>query len=183
MGRIIFVTGGTRSGKSRFAERLARKVGGDIGYVATAIAFDDEMKDRIAKHRQNRPPGWRTWETYKDVYKIYDQFEGQRGILIDCITIMVSNLLLDMEATDDGTMAWVDRAEACITDQVQALIKAAGTADVTTIMVSNEVGLGLVPDNRLGRVFRDIAGRVNQLIAAAADDVYFVVSGIPMKIK
>ncbi|HHU64127.1 MAG TPA: bifunctional adenosylcobinamide kinase/adenosylcobinamide-phosphate guanylyltransferase [Clostridiales bacterium] len=183
MGRIIFVTGGARSGKSRFAQQLAQRMGEHIGYVATAIAFDDEMKDRIAKHKKDRPQNWKTWERYKDVYKIYAGLDSQRGILIDCITVMVSNLLLDMQPTDDGTMAWVDRAEAYITGQVQALLKAAVEADVTTIMVSNEVGLGLVPDNRLGRLFRDIAGRVNQLIASASHDVYLVVSGIPVKIK
>jgi adenosylcobinamide kinase/adenosylcobinamide-phosphate guanylyltransferase len=170
---MILILGGARSGKSQFAEKMAT---GKVAYVATSEALDDEMRERIRKHQARRPKNWRTFEQPLDIDKLVpklaDEFDG---IIIDCATLYVTNIFLGQEtgpATEGDVLAAVER-----------LIKACSGARATVIIVSNEVGSGIVPENAMARQFRDIMGFANQRLAAAADEVYFTVAGIPMKIK
>jgi adenosylcobinamide kinase / adenosylcobinamide-phosphate guanylyltransferase len=180
---LIVVLGGARSGKSSYAERLARELGGeDVLYVATAEARDEEMRARIAKHRAARPAGWRTLEAPLKAAERIEEVEreaaGSRVVLLDCLTLLASNALL--AAGDDAPP---DRAEAAVRAEVDALLAAARRSAAAWILVSNEVGLGIVPAYPLGRVYRDALGRANQRCAAEASRVYFMVAGLPMPLK
>ena len=184
MGYSIFITGGARSGKSTYAENLAKESLKPVVYIATAIAFDDGMKDRIAKHQDQRPDNWETIEQYKDFGTLADHpsFKKADIVLFDCLTVMTTNNMLDFQVDyDTCTMDTVSEVEESIKCEVERLLDVC--KDKTLILVSNEVGLGLVPSFKLGSYFRDIAGRMNQLVASRADKVYFTVSGIPMKLK
>ena len=181
---LILVTGGARAGKSTFAERLARQFGGDrdVCFVATAEQGDDEMRARIAAHRAARPSWWRTIEAPRGVVAALDGLADPltvRVVLLDCLTLLVSNVLLAQPRPAETVEGVWPAVEA----EVDALIRFAGRTAVTTVVVSNEVGLGIVPDNRLARVYRDLLGRANQRLAAQAAFVYLVVSGIPFEIK
>lgn len=184
MGYIIFISGGARSGKSTYAEKLAIRSTKSVAYIATAIAFDDGMKDRIAKHQSQRPSTWGTIEQYRDFETLKDNPDFQKAevILFDCLTVMVTNNMLDFNVDyDTCSMEIINEIEEKIKNQVEALLKACENKVI--ILVSNEVGLGLVPPYKLGNYFRDIAGRMNQLVASQADEFYFTVSGVPMKLK
>jgi adenosylcobinamide kinase / adenosylcobinamide-phosphate guanylyltransferase len=166
MTDLIFVTGGARSGKSTFAlERAKEFAGDDVTFVATAERSDDEMTDRIARHQLERPNAWKTIEAPREVL-IADL--KSRVVLIDCLSLFVSNLLLD------------GLEEKLILVRVQKILD---SRTQTLIVVSNEVGMGLVPEYPLGRQFRDVLGRANQLVARAATQAFFLVSGIPMRLK
>ena len=173
MSRLILVLGGARAGKSAFALRLAEERLGDGKgcFIATAQALDNEMTERIARHREERSAKWITIE---EPYQLDDallQAAEFTVVLIDCLTLFVSNWLLRPENAREQTMQTI----------VERLI--ARVDSQTVICVSNEVGLGIVPDNPLARTFRDLLGRVNQQFAAAADEVYLVVAGLPLKLK
>lgn len=186
MGKIILVTGGARSGKSTFAEKKAASLGERILYIATAVPFDDEMKDRIRKHQAQRPATWDTAEAYKDMgIQIPKHYKNHHGILLDCVTVMVTNLMFDNPNInwDQCPMEVVNDVEANIKSQFDQLIRVSKKVDADIILVTNELGMGIVPENRLARIFRDIAGRINQQLAESADEVYLVVSGIPLQIK
>jgi len=186
MGKLILVTGGARSGKSTFAEKFAGNISDNVAYIATAIPFDDGMKDRIKKHRESRKKSWKTYEIYKDIYNIISDISKKSDvILLDCITILVANLMFDFEEIDyeKCSYAEVDKIESYIKDQINKLIIAIKNSKIKAILVTNELGMGIVPENRLSRIYRDIAGRINQQIAREADEVYFLVSGIEMKLK
>jgi len=185
---VIFVTGGARSGKSQLAEQLAREraesgtnvITGNAGvtYIATAQADDDEMRKRIAEHRRRRPESWQTIETTDDLTGSLVKALAAGGIvLVDCLTIYISNLL--MKPGIDGGAA----ADARVDAEIEKLVELCQSGNGRVILVSNEVGLGIVPENPLARSFRDLAGRANQRLAAVADEVYFCISGIPMKVK
>ncbi|OAT86769.1 bifunctional adenosylcobinamide kinase/adenosylcobinamide-phosphate guanylyltransferase [Desulfotomaculum copahuensis] len=175
---LILVLGGARSGKSGFAEELAGRAGPRVVYVATATVGDQEMARRVAHHRARRPAAWQTVEESfrpEEVVRVFSR--AADAVLVDCLTMWITNLLLhDPERP-------VEETEALILERVRALADAAGPAPARVILVSNEVGLGLVPDNPLGRNYRDIAGRVNQYLARRADQVYLVVAGLPVEIK
>lgn len=181
MGKIILVTGGARSGKSSFAETLALFSGQKVVYFATAEAFDAEMEERIKLHRIRRPAGWSTVEEPLAVVEKMVQYTGEgQVILLDCLTLWLSNLLL-AELNEQG-----EPQESCehkIARQVEHLIEVALGGQATLICVSNEVGWSLVPENKLGRLYRDMAGRANQTLARAAAEVYMVVAGYPLEIK
>lgn len=168
-GQVTLVLGGARSGKSRHAQALAEAGPGALVFVATAQAFDDEMRDRIARHRADRDARWRTLEA---PLALAEAIAGAAGpgttLLVDCLTLWASNLLL---ADED--------AERALAGLEAALAAAGGRV----ILVSNEVGWGIVPDNALARRFRDLAGLVNQRVAAVADKVDLVVAGLPLKLK
>lgn len=185
MSRLILVTGGARSGKSTFAEETAKQCGQNVLYVATSKPIDDEMIQRIAKHRERRPSEWETLEEYKDLdLAIAKHLDGKDAVLLDCITIMVTNLMLEKNYDWDSlTRDAVEQIESSIQHQIERLISLSKMSEATFILVTNEIGLGIVPATALSRDFRDIAGRMNQIIARAANEVYFCVSGIPMKIK
>lgn len=182
---LVLITGGARSGKSRFGESLLKDIDGKVLYIATAQAFDDEMKDRIKKHKEGRPENWITFEGYKNLQRDLQQYKGKvSGILLDCITIMITNLILEEDIDWDTATSWeIDLLEKMVQKEILGLVETVRSFDVPVVLITNELGLGIVPENKLARVFRDIAGRVNQFIAKEAEAVYFVVCGIPNKIK
>lgn len=185
MGKFILVTGGARSGKSTFAEEKAREFGNNVLYVATAKQIDDEMEQRIARHKARRPAEWETYEGYKNLdIALEGLMKGKCAVLLDCVTIMITNLMLD-ESFDWDSLSRerVEEIEDGILHQIERLVSVIKMNDVPFILVTNEVGLGVVPTSPMGRDFRDIAGRINQFLARTADEVYFCVSGLPMKIK
>lgn len=184
-GELIYITGGARSGKSSFAESLITEQGHRVLYIATAIPFDTEMQYRIKKHQSTRPSFWHTLEAYRGIGQTLNR-QGTKfhGILLDCVTVMITNLLMDAGCDEENlTEKELELVEAKIISEVDSAIDGIRVCSHVGVVVSNEVGMGLVPDNPLGRVFRDIAGRVNQYIAHQADRGYFMVSGIPMRIK
>ncbi|MFQ5559518.1 MAG: bifunctional adenosylcobinamide kinase/adenosylcobinamide-phosphate guanylyltransferase [Nitrospinota bacterium] len=170
-GRLIFVTGGTRSGKSDFALRLASSIEGKKVYIATAEALDHEMKERILLHRESRPEEFDTVEESKNLVNAFWKIEGHyEVVLLDCLTLWISNVF------ETFSLKQLVK-ESC------QIIEASQKSEMTVIVVSNELGMGIVPENQLAREFRDVAGKVNQLFAAAAHEAHFVVSGIPIKLK
>ena len=183
--KIVLVTGGARSGKSTFAETYIESISNKIGYVATAEPFDEGMKDRIKKHIEQRPGDWPTFECYEEVSPCIEEIaKGCDVVLLDCITVMVTNLMF--KNCPDWTMIQreeINEIEKKITKEIEMLIQHLIANNLSAVLVTNEVGAGIVPENRLARLFRDIAGRVNQQLAKQANEVYFVVSGIPMQIK
>lgn len=185
MGSIIFITGGARSGKSRFAEMLMAKHD-DVIYIATAVGFDDEMRDRIARHRAQRNPQWTTVECFRDFKNILPGMCADKGyMLLDCVTVMITNLMVADSGIDwdAAGMGLVEAVEKNIRAELTDIIQMAREFHGETVIVSNELGMGLVPPTPLGRHYRDIAGKMNQYIAAEADKVYFMVSGIPVVVK
>ncbi len=170
--KIVFITGGARSGKSQFALKLARKFPGPRAYLATAQALDKEMAERIRRHRKSRP---RTWHTLEEPLRVADALKKQGPlfglILLDCLTLWLSNTLM---------AGW---SEKKILQEADQFIKACQGAKCSLIIVSNEVGLGIVPEYPAARMFRDLSGLIHQKMARAADEVYFMVSGLPQKIK
>jgi adenosylcobinamide kinase/adenosylcobinamide-phosphate guanylyltransferase len=175
---MIFITGGARSGKSGFAEKLADESGRRVTYIATAAPGDGEMRSRIAAHRQRRPAGWNTVEAVSGLAGAVEEAlaDGERMVLIDCLTVYLSNLMLQQGLPSD-------RAQQTVDKETDRLVEVCQSGNGRVIMVSNEVGMGIVPGNALARAFRDAAGRANQKLAAAAEEVYICVSGIPLKVK
>ena len=173
MGRLIFITGATRSGKSRLAVEMAMNIScNKVAFLATCIPRDEEMKSRVLLHKKNRPACWRTIEAEEDMVKILRNLnKNYKAVIIDCLTLFVSNLLIRGE----GEKSIRKR----VVDVVEFIVK----APYTTIVVSGEVGGGIVPDNKLAREFRDLAGIANQIVAKKANEAYFVVAGLPLKIK
>jgi adenosylcobinamide kinase/adenosylcobinamide-phosphate guanylyltransferase len=167
-GRLTLVLGGARSGKSRYAESLIEKLPKPHVYVATAEARDAEMTDRIATHRARRGAGWQTVEAPHDLAAAIGKAPRGAALLIDCLTLWLSNRML---------------AEADMESEIEALDKTLAAYDGTIILVANEVGSGIVPDNALGRRFRDLQGILNQRIAARAGNVILMVAGLPLLVK
>lgn len=180
---LTLVTGGARSGKSRHAESLVANATGVL-YIATSQIFDEEMAARIQHHRDSRPPHWRTEECWQDLDAIITaDIPSNEAILLECITTLVTNVLF-AQGGDSDPDGWDYAAlEKRVQDEIERLIIACERCPASVILVTNEVGMGIVPENRLARHFRDIAGRVNQRLAQAADEVWLVVSGIGVKIK
>lgn len=180
MGQLILVLGGARSGKSALAQRLAQELGGErVLFVATAEAGDEEMAQRIARHRQSRPVGWRTAEAPRQVGEVVRVSLGNATVvLVDCLTLLVSNAILPLGIAPD-----LAQAEVAVQAEVDALLQVCQASAAAFIVVSNEVGLGLVPDTPLGRVYRDLLGQANQTLAAPAQAVYLLVAGLPVDIK
>ncbi len=183
MSRLTLILGGARSGKSRHAQEMAeREAGGrPVLFVATAQAGDDEMAARISKHQSDRPAHWRTVEEPLDVADFLRRESEAPVILIDCLTFFVTNHLLRAgDAAHCDADVW---DEAGVETAVADLLRAAQEAPARVLLVSNEVGMGMVPGTALGRVWRDVAGRANQAAAAAADEVVLLVAGIPLRVK
>ncbi|MFZ4856028.1 MAG: bifunctional adenosylcobinamide kinase/adenosylcobinamide-phosphate guanylyltransferase [Desulfuromonadaceae bacterium] len=177
MAHIVFITGGARSGKSSFAEKRALDFGDSLGYLATAQMLDDEMHERVRRHRERRGVEWHTIEEPINLSQALARCDGTyRAILVDCVTLWLSNLLFTYEESGGD-------CEERIHEDAKSLIITLQGMVTPVVLVSNEVGQGIVPDNRLARLFRDIAGVTNQALAAAADEVHAVFSGIPLKIK
>lgn len=183
-GRLIFITGGARSGKSAFAEKLARAHPGPVAYVATAVATDEEMARRIELHRRRRPDCWHTFECDQALgHTIEVAARDYELIVVDCLTVYLSRLLPHVpegQSADLRTQQLLESRLSAELDEVTAAVRAAGR-DV--IIVSNEVGFGLVPVYPAGRLFRDMVGRANQRLAAAATFAYLVVAGMPLRLN
>ena len=168
MTKSILITGGARSGKSTMAERMTLSLGPRAIYIATAQAWDDEMRERIAEHRARRGPQWQTVAEPLDLVGALRDSDGTEPRLVDCITLWLTNLIL-------AERDW--RAE------VEALTGLIGQQHAPVIFVTNEVGSGIVPDNALARSFRDAAGWTNQRLASTCDELWLCVSGHPLKVK
>lgn len=182
MGKIILVTGGSRSGKSTFAENLLKDKD-DVLYIATAIVTDKEMEKRVQKHKERRNPIWGTYEGYKGLDKVFME-DCHKYIMLECVGTMVTNLMFD-KTYDFDTISQKEISELSdnIKSEVEKMISAAKKKDKDLIIVTNEVGWSLVPEYRLGRIFSDILGNLNQLIANLSDEVYLVACGLPLKLK
>jgi len=180
---FTLILGGARSGKSRHAQTLAERAadGRPVLFVATAQAGDDEMAARIARHRSDRPAHWRTIEEPLDVAGVLRRERDAAVILIDCLTFFVTNHMLRAgDAAHCDADVWDEAgAGAAVSD----LLNAARQSPALVLLVSNEVGMGMVPGTALGRAWRDAAGRANQSAAAAADEVVFLVAGLPLRVK
>jgi len=176
--RLILITGGARSGKSTYAQRRAQELGGDhaVTVVATARASDEEMQRRIAAHRAARPERWETIEAQRDAASAL-RAAINSVVVLDCITLLASNALLD--SASDGESA----AQAAVLAEIDGIVGVRAEREGTLLVVSNEVGFGIVPDTQLGRWFRDALGLANQRLAAAADTVVCMISGVPMELK
>lgn len=180
---IILCSGGARSGKSEFAEQLALSLKGRKAYVATGQAFDDEMKDRIKKHQLRRGKEWITFEIPLHLHKNWEQIKNVSDvILIDCLTMFTSNHVFahgDINTQEDS-----NRIESIILEELRLLLQDINNSnDKTVIFVTNEIGLGIVPENKLARYFRDITGRVNREVASSANKMYLTISGVTIELK
>jgi adenosylcobinamide kinase / adenosylcobinamide-phosphate guanylyltransferase len=167
---LIFVTGGARSGKSTFALNLARDTQEPVTFIATAQAFDAEMTERITKHQLERPQAWMTIEAPTDVQTALEHVKS-RVVILDCLSLLVSNLMLE------------NFSEPEILERIQKALEIAAARGLKLIVVSNEVGSGIVPEYPLGRLFRDVLGRANQTVAAASSEAYLLVSGLSLRLK
>jgi adenosylcobinamide kinase/adenosylcobinamide-phosphate guanylyltransferase len=167
---MILIGGGSRSGKSSAALQMLRASGPRLGFIATAEAWDDEMRERIARHREERGPGITTWEESVAVaQRIRTQACDYDAILVDCLTLWLSNIMLAETFDVDA--------------ECRALVEAAASASTKIILVTNEVGCGIVPENALARKFRDAAGRLNQMAAERATEVHWMIFGVGLRIK
>ncbi|RWX78371.1 bifunctional adenosylcobinamide kinase/adenosylcobinamide-phosphate guanylyltransferase [Neorhizobium lilium] len=168
-GHVVLVLGGARSGKSAFSERLVAAKGLERHYLATGRAYDDEMVQRIARHVEDRGEGWTTHEVPLDLPQHLAQLDSPtHTVLVDCLTLWVTNLMMeerDVAAAGDALLAQLSICTSHV------------------VLVSNEVGLGIVPENRMAREFRDHAGRLHQRVAALADEAFFIAAGLPLKLK
>lgn len=181
--KTVLITGGARSGKSHFAQEMAAKSGKSVLFVATAQAGDDEMLRRIEAHRNARPAGWRTLEATAEVgRRVRREIEDSELVLVDCITLLLNNAIGEF-LSNDGNDIDEARAEEAATKEIDDLVRCIKACNADFVIVTNEVGLGLVPDNKLGRVYRDLLGKANQMLAGVADEVYFMVSGLRMRLK
>ena len=182
MKKITLILGGARSGKSRLALEMASQAK-TVLFVATASAGDEAMLHRITRHQSERPAHWRTLEAELHVGdKIDIAFQKEELVLIDCITLLVSNVLCQYSA-DQFAAQTEEMLEKQVTAEIEELQETLKNLPASFIIVSNEVGLDIVPDNRLGRLYRDFLGRANQMLARSADEVYFMVAGIPLRVK
>jgi len=178
MANLILVTGGARSGKSDYALQRAEALPGPRCFIATCPVVDPEMADRIARHREERAGAdWQTVEEQTNIAAVLREQHGSPVCLIDCLTLWVNNLMYHAEQAEKVL------ADSDLRQQCELLIQAAGEHSGTVICVTNEVGMGIVPDNPAGRLYRDLVGRCNRMVAAAATEVILVSCGIPLRLK
>lgn len=179
--QIILCTGGARSGKSEFAEKLALSRSGRRGYVATAQVFDEEMKDRVDKHKARRDAQWTNYEIPMDLLEKGPQVWAECDVvLVDCLTMYVTNrlLMVDVDSQED-----MNRVEEAILADMEAILQQIKGSACQVIFVTNEVGLSIVPENKLARFFRDVNGKANRLVASHAEKVYLTISGITIELR
>jgi len=175
----MLITGGARSGKSRLAQELAVKSGKAVLFVATAEAGDEEMKRRIEIHRKSRPPDWKTLEVTTHIGSYINKNIGRAGIVvIDDITLLVSNIFMQYDEKTDASLV-----EKAVAAEIKELLECIDRTDADFIIVTNEVGLGIIPADRISRLYRDTLGRANQMLAEHADEVDLMVAGIPLVVK
>ena len=174
----ILITGGARSGKSGFAERLMQSLTDQAVYVATGQAFDEEMQARIDLHKHQRMESGYAWETVEEPYDLpvlLERLSGGGAVLVDCLTLWLSNVLLAVEGFEDR--------QTLVEQEITRLEKSVSAFEGTLILVTNEVGDGIVPEYALGRLYRDLAGRMNALMARQSEQVFLVTAGIPIELK
>ncbi len=179
----ILILGGARSGKSYFAQKLAQELGKPVLFVATAVAGDEEMKQRIEEHQGARSAAWSTLEVTTHVGNQISQKIGEaQVVIVDCITLLVNNIFCQCI---DQTSGQIDASliEKKVTSEISELVECINHIDASFIMVTNEVGMGLVPANKMGRLYRDLLGKANQLLAQGVDEVYLMAAGLPVQIK
>ena len=177
--KSTLITGGARSGKSQFAQELALKSGGGVLFVATAEAGDEEMKKRIEAHRKARPSTWQTLEVTTHVgRRIALNIRQVQTVIIDCITLLINNIFQRHDESVESALI-----EEEVMAEINELVYCIEQSDARFIIVSNEVGLGLVPADKVSRLYRDLLGKVNQVLAQHADQVYLMVAGVPVAIK
>jgi len=177
--KSTLIIGGARSGKSQLAQELALKSGGGVLFVATAEAGDEEMKKRIEAHRKARPSTWKTLEVTTHIgHQISQNIGKTQTVIIDCITLLINNIFQQHDEEIDATII-----EKEVMAEIGELVNCIDHVDARFIIVTNEVGLGLVPANKAGRLYRDLLGKANQMLAQHADEVYLMVAGIPVTIK
>jgi adenosylcobinamide kinase/adenosylcobinamide-phosphate guanylyltransferase len=175
----ILLTGGARSGKSRLAQELALKSGGRVLFVATAEAGDDEMQRRIEAHRASRSANWTTLEVTTHIGDhITKNIGGAGTVIIDCITLLINNIFQQFDENADAS-----RLEKAVVSEIKELLDCIDHAEADFIIVTNEVGLGIIPGDRVSRLYRDLLGKANQILAERVDEVYLMVAGIPVAIK
>ncbi|NMM63206.1 bifunctional adenosylcobinamide kinase/adenosylcobinamide-phosphate guanylyltransferase [Clostridium sp. P21] len=182
MGKVILVTGGSRSGKSTFAEQILE--GKDnVLYIATAKATDEEMKKRIEIHRKNRNQKWSTYEGFKGLDKVLKK-DTNKYVMLECIGTMITNLIFEKyHDFDNISMEEIAELEKEVKEEVAKVIFAARENDKEMIVVTNEVGCTLVPEYKLGRIFSDIVGHINQFIGSLSDEAYMITCGFSIKLK
>ena len=182
---LILVMGGTRSGKSAFAENLVDKLSDNVAYLATAQSLDQEMEERINLHRQRRPGNWTTYEEAFEIPTIINNIKNKHNvILLDCITMLVTNLLLkDLDFERVNNEILLEKEEFVLNEIKKIIDCVVEDEECTLVVVSSEVGLGLVPPDTISRAYRDINGKCNQLLAEKAEKVFVVWAGLPVQIK
>ena len=179
----ILIIGGARSGKSHFAQELALKSGKPVLFVATAVAGDEEMRQRIEEHQRTRPAAWSTLEVTTHVgNEVSQKIGGAQVVIVDCITLLISNVF-GQYADQTGEQIDAPLVEKEVISEISELVECINRINASFIMVTNEVGMGLVPANKMGRLYRDLLGKANQLLAQQADEVYLMVAGLPVPIK
>ena len=185
MSKIVFVTGGAKSGKSAFAESLCIERNDKTGYIATSIPFDDEMKEKVRLHKERRPSNWKTYEIYEDVFKIIENVSKECDtVMLDCITLMVNNLMFKYDMNpQDLSNEELEMMDEYIFNQFEKLIEEIRKTEIYFVFVTNEIGMGVVPANKLSRIYANTVGKINQYVASNSDEAYLVISGIPVKIK
>jgi len=179
----ILIIGGARSGKSHFVQELAQRLGKPVLFVATAVAGDEEMRQRIKEHQRARSAAWSTLEVTTHIGNQISQKIGEaQVVIVDCITLLVNNIFSQYI---DQTSEQIDASliEKKVTSEISELVECINHIDASFIIVTNEVGMGLVPANKMGRLYRDLLGKTNQLLAQGADEVYLMVAGLPVQIK
>jgi len=180
--QCILILGGARSGKSRFAVETALHLGDKVLFVATGEALDEEMKQRIEEHKRNRPSSWRCIEIPTGVgRRIREEVGDAEVVIVDCLTLLVSNVI--GQCGDEPEQISAELVQARLAAEIDELVECIDNSTATFILVSNEVGMGLVPGSRLGRLYRDFLGKVNQTLAEHANRVYFMLSGVPLSLK
>lgn len=193
MSKLFFLLGGVRSGKSEYSEKLVSSISEKVAYIATSEIIDDEMKKRIEVHRKRRPKSWETYEILGEDIKIYklreifNQIISKKidVVLIDCITNLLSRIIYkykldEVEVIDNKLEKTIEEEVVLFFDSFLEIIK---NSNLNVVIVSNEVGLGVVPPYSLGRIFRDLMGIINKKVAACSDEVYFFVAGLRQRLK
>jgi adenosylcobinamide kinase/adenosylcobinamide-phosphate guanylyltransferase len=178
MGRIVLVTGGSRSGKSAYAQKLGETLRPPRTFIATCPVLDDEMRERIRKHQQARAA--HDWQTVEETANLAEAVRGAKAshvVLVDCLSLWVNNLMYEAQLAGNSV------TEDEISRRCQEVLAACAEVSGTVIFVTNEVGMGIIPENALARRFRDLAGRCNQVMAAKADAVTLMVAGLPVELK
>jgi adenosylcobinamide kinase/adenosylcobinamide-phosphate guanylyltransferase len=182
LGKCILVTGGARSGKSQFVLEQATKTGKPVLFVATAEAGDEEMQARIEEHKKNRPANWKTLEARANLGNEIEKNIGDaQTVIIDCVTLLTNNIFMDYVSAKGKISE--SKVEGSLNAEIDGILACVSRFKAKFLIVTNEVGMGIVPEHPMSRLYRDLLGKVNQKLAKSADEVYLFVAGIPVRVK